>query len=210
MISLRQVLILKTGGPAHGALPVKGNAASNATCPLGSKPAKGGASMKVLVTYFSQSGNTRKVAEAIFQEIQASKEIRELAQVDSLDGYNLTFLGFPIQAFGPAQQAAAFMEKHAAGKNLALFITHAAPEDSTDLQQWLANCRALAAGANLVGMFDCQGELSEQVADLMSKSGDERLAAWAKDRPSTLGQPDDTSLQRARAWARELLQKHVP
>ena len=31
--------------------------------------------MKVIVTYLSQTGNTKKVAEAIFQEIKVKKEI---------------------------------------------------------------------------------------------------------------------------------------
>jgi len=30
--------------------------------------------MKVIVAYMSQTGNTRKVAEAIFEEIQSEKE----------------------------------------------------------------------------------------------------------------------------------------
>ena len=34
--------------------------------------------MKVLVTYMSLSGNTKKIAEAIFQEIQEEKEIKEI------------------------------------------------------------------------------------------------------------------------------------
>jgi flavodoxin len=162
--------------------------------------------MKVLVAYFSQTGNTKKVAEAIFQEVQATKEIKELAQVDGLEGYDLTFLGFPLQAYGPAQQAASFLEKHGAGKNLALFITHAAPEDSAQLPEWIAKCRAVAAAAKVVSLFNCQGELGEQVADFMLKSSDDSLAAWAKDRPSTLGQPDATRLERARVWAREVLE----
>ncbi len=32
--------------------------------------------MKVIVTYMSQTGNTKKVAEAIFQEIKGKKEIK--------------------------------------------------------------------------------------------------------------------------------------
>ena len=33
--------------------------------------------MSVLVAYFSQTGNTKKVAEAIYGEIAGSKEIKE-------------------------------------------------------------------------------------------------------------------------------------
>ncbi len=161
--------------------------------------------MKVLVTYVSQTGNTRKVAQAIFDQVKGAKEIKELQQVQSLDGCDLAFVGFPIQAYGPAKPAADFLQKHAAGRNIALFITHATPEDSPELPGWLANCRAAAAGAKLAGVFDCQGELSEQVADFMTRSKDEKLMAWAKDRPSTVGLPDAARLERARRWAQELL-----
>ena len=99
-----------------------------------------------------------------FQEIQAEKEIKELKDLDGLEGYDLYFVGFPIQAYGPAHTAKVFLEKHAAGKDIVLFITHASGEDSELLQEWLPNCRAAAVGANVVGMFNCRGELAQNVA----------------------------------------------
>ncbi len=164
--------------------------------------------MKVLVTYVSRSGNTKKVAQAISDQIKGAKEIKELAQVDKLDGYDLVFVGFPIEIYGPAKPAADFLEKHATGRNIALFITHAAPQDSPDLPGYMNTCKAAAAQSNLVSMFDCQGELSEQIADFMTKSKDEKLIAWAKQRPSTIGHPDAASLERARRWAKEVMAKH--
>lgn len=163
--------------------------------------------MKVLVTYMSRTGNTKKVAETIFREIKGEKEIKTMSEVKSLDGYDLSFIGFPIEAYGPNNDAKIFLDQHSKKKNIALFITHAATEDSPDLPGWLDNCKAAAAGAKLVSIFDCQGELSEQVADFMLKSNDEKLIAWAKDRPLTIGQPDAARLNRARLWAREVLAK---
>jgi len=162
--------------------------------------------MKVLVAYVSRSGNTKRVAEAIFAQIQGEKEIKELSRVDGLHNYDLAFIGFPIEGYGPAKEAAAFLEKHAEGQNIALFVTHAAPEDSPDLPAWLNNCKAPACKATLRGFFDCQGELAEQIADFMTKSNDEKLIAWAKDRPSTIGQPDATRLEQACLWAREVME----
>lgn len=161
--------------------------------------------MKILVTYVSRTGNTKKVAEAIFKEIKGTKEIKTLDQVDGLEGYDLAFIGLPIEAFGPAKEAADFLEKHAKGRNIALFITHAAPEDDERVKEWIEGCKAAAAGARIVGTFDCQGELGEQVADFMLKSGDDNLVAWAKERPATMGQPDTTRLKRAATWAKEML-----
>ena len=165
--------------------------------------------MKVIVAYMSQTGNTKKVAEAIFQEIQAEKEIKELGEIDGLEGYDLAFIGFPIQQFGPAKEAKSFLEEHSAGKNVALFITHATAEDSEDLEEWLARCKAAAAGANLIGVFNCQGELDKKIADLLLASGDPQLVAYAEMRPATVGQPDVTRLERARVFARDMMKRYL-
>ena len=52
--------------------------------------------MKVLVAYMSKTGNTRKVAEAIYDEITDDKEIKTIDQVDTIVPYDVAFLGFPI------------------------------------------------------------------------------------------------------------------
>jgi flavodoxin len=163
--------------------------------------------MNVLVAYFSQTGNTRKVAEAIYEAITEAKEIKELAAVESLEAHDLAFIGLPILGFGPAEEAKEFLAAHAAGKRVALFITHASPEDSEPLQEWLAKCKEAAADSNLVGMFDCQGELSKAVAELLAKSEDPELRAFAEARSETLGQPDEARLEKARAFAREIIEK---
>ena len=163
--------------------------------------------MKVLVTYFSRTGNTRKVAEAIFEEMPTPKELKDLRQTEGFDGYDLVFVGLPIEIFGPPKEAVSLLAKQRAGKKVALFATHAAREDAPQLPEWLAKCEATIATADLLGSFNCQGELGEQIANYMLKSPDERLVAWAKERPSTIGQPDLFRLQRARTWAKEVLLK---
>ena len=119
--------------------------------------------MKVIVTYMSLSGNTKKIAEAIFQEIPEEKEIKELNEIDDLEGYDLAFVGFPMHGFGVPEEAKSFLEKHCMGKKIALFVTHGAPEHSGDLQPWLAKCKEAAVKANVIDMFNCQGELAQYV-----------------------------------------------
>jgi len=164
--------------------------------------------MKVLVTYMSQTGNTKKVAEAIFQEIKGKKEIKPMDEVNSLDGYDLAFIGLPIQAGQPAAEAKAFLEQHSKGKNVAIFVTHATPEDQPEAKECLNMCGAAAIGGKVLGIFGCQGELSEVIADIMLNSGDPTLVAWAKSRPLTVGQPDAARLKRARTFAREIMKKY--
>ncbi len=59
----------------------------------------------------SLSGNTKKVAEAIFQEIQDEKEIKELGEVENFEGYDIAFVGFPVHRFGPPDKVKNLLEK---------------------------------------------------------------------------------------------------
>ncbi len=163
--------------------------------------------MKTLVTYMSKTGNTKKVAEAIFEEISDEKEIKPIDAVNSIDGYDIAFLGFPIHKMGPDKKEAKLLEKYCvSGRNVVLFITHAAPEDSPDLPPMLDKFKQAARRANIVDMFDCQGQLDKTTKRIMSILPDAKLRQWAKQDNSE-GQPDKTRLERARAFSRKVMNK---
>ena len=161
--------------------------------------------MKVLVTYLTRTGNTKKIAEAIYGEITEGKDLKPWDECTTFEGYDFAFVGFPIMKMGPTPDVEEFLQEHTPGRDIALFCTHAAPEGAPPLQDWLAKCRAPAAEANIVGMFDCQGEMSQAVADSLIKSGVPQLVAWGKGRDETVGQPDEGRVQRARAFARDIM-----
>lgn len=169
--------------------------------------------MKVLVTYLSQTGNTKKVAEAIFDEIKCEKELATIAATTSLDDYDLVFAGFPVWQFGPAEPAKKFLEEHAAGKKLALFVTHAMDPETTDsatrgiLEGILDKCRSAAAAGELEGFFNCRGELSENVASFLLKSNEPAMRRFGEMRDLTVGYPDNDALNSARIFAKEMMQK---
>ena len=163
--------------------------------------------MKALVAYMSKTGNTKKVAEAIFEALDCEKEIMPVEQVADISGYDLSFLGFPVQRFGPDPKTVRLLQQHCQpGRDVALFITHAAPEDEAQLPEWLAGFRTAAARANIVGIFDCQGQLSKGTKPIMSILPMRGLRQMAK-RDNSQGQPDATRLARARAFARETVAK---
>jgi flavodoxin len=163
--------------------------------------------MKVLVAYMSKTGNTKKVAEAIFEEISDEKEIKTIDEVDSIEGYDVAFLGFPIHRMGPDKKAAQLLEKHCVnGRNVVLFMTHAAPEDSQDLPPMLDKFRQAAREANIVDMFDCQGELAKTIKLIMSILPDAQLRSWAKQ-DNSKGQPDKARLDRAGAFSRDVMKR---
>lgn len=166
---------------------------------------------KVLVTYCSQTGNTEKVAKAIFHAISAEKELIPFADVTSLDDYDTIFVGFPIYNFEPIESAKKFMMQHLKVKNVALFITMsltAVPLDDTLkglYEMTINNCKKFTVESNLIGVFDCPGELSEPVAEALMASNDAMLQSFGKMREFTIGYPNAKNIEDAGAFAKSIM-----
>ncbi|MFW9919769.1 MAG: flavodoxin family protein [Candidatus Thorarchaeota archaeon] len=166
--------------------------------------------MKVLVTYRTITGNTKKIADAIFGEIECDKEIKSFNEVESLDGYDFIFVGCPIEFFGAGNATKKWLDKHVEGKRIGLFCTHGAPEIAPGVPIWTNALKTTAvdAGAVLVSFFNCQGELSQKVLDMMLADKDpyvRKLAGFGRE--ATIGQPDETRVQKACQFAQETMKK---
>ena len=163
--------------------------------------------MKVLVAYMSSTGNTKKVAEAIYSEIGSEKEIKPIAEVQDIGTYDLAFLGFPTHQEGPDKKTRETLAKFCtSGRNVALFVTHAAPEDAPEVPGWMDKFKQAASGANLVGFYDCQGQMSKMVKTVLSLSTKKKYRSWAK-KDNSKGQPDQTRLDKAKAFARDTMSR---
>jgi flavodoxin len=163
--------------------------------------------MKVLVAYMSKTGNTKKVAEAIYGEITGEKELKRIEDVQDIGIYDLSFLGFPMHQYGPDKKVKEILEQLCtSGRNVALFVTHCSPEDIPELPEWLAKFKQAASGANLVGFFDCQGELAKGLELMMKIAPKKEIRFFAKNHNSK-GQPDEARLKRAGEFARETMNR---
>ena len=167
--------------------------------------------MKYLVTYWSQTGNTKKVAEAIYNALPGEKFIGPYDKVENLDGFDLTFIGFPIMQFGLPTAAKKFLAAHAAGKKIALFITHAMLSNPGNQQQQimlekeLEKCRSSCSASILTGSFHCQGELSEKTASELISTEIPMLMEFASMRALTIGHPDPEELVAAGTFAKKII-----
>lgn len=166
-----------------------------------------GKKMKILVTYMSLTGNTKKIAEAIYETISEEKEIKPLAEIEDLDDYNFVFIGFPIHQSGQPDKVKKFIESKTKGRKIALFITHATPPGAPFLEPLLAKCKASADDSDLVGFFNCQGVLAQQVADMLLKIDDPKFQEFGKMRHVTVGHPDASEVENARIFAKEIMNK---
>lgn len=161
--------------------------------------------MKVLVTYITRTGNTKKVAEAIYDEIDEQKEMKPLDEVNNLDGYGLIFIGFPINQFYPPEKAQKFLSNQTSGKDIALFMTHAVPENTGLILDWISTAKEMASEANIIGTFNCQGKVARKLLDILQNSDDPEMRTFAKMCVLAKEQPDRIRLQKARRFAKSMV-----
>ncbi len=164
--------------------------------------------MSTLVTYMSTTGNTQMIADSIFEAVPGKKEIKPMDEVKNLDGYDLVFVGFPVNSGGAPKKAQEFLKDKAAGKKIALFVTHAMSPEAPPLQGIINNCRAAAEGANLAGFFSCQGVLDKDLATKLMSSPDPAMRMFGEQRHLTTGHPDAADRSRARAFAKEIASRN--
>ena len=67
--------------------------------------------MKSLIVYSSQTENTKKLANVIYENLEGEKDIFSVDEVQSLEGYDRLFIGFWFQAGKPDPKTLEFLEK---------------------------------------------------------------------------------------------------
>ena len=196
--------------------------------------------MRTAVVYYSETGNTAKVAGAIAAALgdeasgraasdgsaaggsgtsskaaggaasggaSSNVVLSPLQNAPALDGFDLVFVGMPVLRFGAPDAVRSYLAEQCAGRRVALFVTHTAPDFLDQLQAWLFVCKEAAAAARLVGFFHCQGALAEPVRQQMLNSGVPLLVGFAEHAGIADGQPDEAALARAAAFARETAER---
>lgn len=126
--------------------------------------------MKVLVTYSSKTGNTKKLAEGIFAGIEAeNKTLLPISEVSSLEEYDTVLVGYWVDKAGPNKEARAFMET-IEGKNVGIFATLAYWPDSVHAWESLVNGEEVVKEKNkVIGRYICQGKLDEKIIAMFEK-----------------------------------------
>jgi len=170
--------------------------------------------MKILITYFSQTGNTEKIANAI-GEVAAQgneTEIKKMEEVDagSVSGYDFIFIGSPLHAANLAGPVKKFLEglQAGAGQKLAGFITHFAPAYPDQAMDGFVEPIKVACtdkGIEFKGCFDCQGALTESLHEMVQKNQNFSDEDWAGIVKQMTGHPDADDEAKAREFAKEVL-----
>jgi flavodoxin len=161
--------------------------------------------MKALVTYYSKTSNTQKVAQAIFEAIHIEKEIKPVQEVSNVSGYDIIFYGFPVNAHSVPEKAAAFISKLPAGQKIAYFSTHGSLRGGQLPKQAFEHALGLSRKLEVLGHFGCRGQVSPQVLDALANN--QAFQAWVEEARSAIDHPDKNDLADAQTFAAEMLAK---
>jgi flavodoxin I len=159
--------------------------------------------MKALVAYYSDTGNTEKLARAICEAIHFEKEIKSIPEIQSADGYDIVFCGFPVQAQSVPRKAQDFIKGLPAGQKVAFFSTHGSLRGGQLPRQAFEHAIGLASKASVLGHFGCRGQVRQNIVDALMKKPEHK--AWAEEALSAAGHPDSQDLADGKKFAQEML-----
>jgi flavodoxin/Fe-S-cluster-containing hydrogenase component 2 len=122
--------------------------------------------LKVLIIYFSQTGNTEKIAETTKSGILKRGNICDIAQIKKVDAsilenYDLIGIGTPTFFYREPRNVKKFIQdlKETTGKHCFLFCTHGSLIGNTFFYM---NQELSKKGFIIIGNFDCYGDTSLQ------------------------------------------------
>jgi len=161
--------------------------------------------MKALITYFSQTGNTEKLAHAIYDAITIEKEIGPVEEGQNTKGYDIIFCGFPVHAHSVPGKVHAFIKNIPDGQNIAFFCTHGSLRGGQLPKQAIEQAIGLAAKAKILGDFGSRGKVSPPILEALSKRPEHR--AWVEEAQSADGHPDAADLADVKEFALRMIAK---
>ncbi len=159
--------------------------------------------MKSLIVYSSQTGNTKKLADAAQQALPDGADMFPVKDAPDHSPYDFVLVGFWLIHGKPDPDSQAFLEKLKGHEKLFLFGTHAALPGSEHAKGGMAFARSLVEGATVVGTFSCNGQPSEKI--LAKARGKETPPVWLADAPSAVGHPDAQDLANLQAALKKSL-----
>jgi flavodoxin len=181
--------------------------------------------MKILVTYFSKTNNTKKIAEAI-HEITSQNNDSTLKnfkglKVTELNDYDLVFLGAACHHSDLAPPVLKFIKKipESSAFKLAGFVTHSTypPEGSERhaelFEQWAGKCEKTferlqkEKEIDYKGFFRCMGKPSKPIEIFVHKKIITEDEEWKEYKVEVAKHPDATDIENAKEFAKEILDK---
>jgi len=169
--------------------------------------------LKILITFFSNTGNTEKVANSLKDGLtDYDVDIIPVKDVEpkTLNSYDIVFLGSGVYASRIEKSVLTLIKE--AGPNLpaklAYFCTHASLKLYQEPFKQITNL-IKDHNCEIIGEFDCVGEnlgipLDTQLA-MLERLPEEPREKAKKDRENIKGRPNKTDLENAKIFAITLI-----
>ncbi len=184
--------------------------------------------MKVLIVYYSETGNTEKIAKTICDSVSKDHEalLKKIDEINAntLNDYVLVFLGSPCHGGDLAPPVKTLLSAMPVSPRfkLAGFLTHACPTQEyspESFKRWASKCVtsfeevSKEKQIDFRGYFSCQGAPSPPVQEFMRRaafgSANSALAGSAAEEymREVLKHPDADDLNKAEEFARKVISK---
>jgi flavodoxin len=179
--------------------------------------------MKILVAYYSETGNTEKVARAIHNEVAGGHDtrlctVREITAED-VASYEVVFLGAPCHDSDLARPLKRVLESlpESPEFKLAGFFTHATyslgagPRSEELYEKWAGRCHRTFETVcqekriMFLGYFNCMGVPSPPITEFIHNVIITDEDEWRTYLPKIQMHPTEEDLRNARAFARKAL-----
>jgi len=170
--------------------------------------------MKILILYFSQTGNTGRIARAIRDELSSGHEVImksiEESPVPPVSDFDFLFIGSPCHAGTLAGPIKAFLSELQYGPRYqaAGFVTHASPAyNRADYENCMSYFTSVFEKKKIRyhGSYECQGNLTQQLHEFLKKSRNIPDDEWDRMVAEMKNHPDDDDEARAKQFARGVL-----
>lgn len=129
--------------------------------------------MNILITYSSETGNTKRLAEGIYKNISEDRELKveinPIKEVKVIDSYDAILVGYWVDKGGPNKEAAEFM-KTIKNKKVGIFATLGAyPDSNYGFNCLIKGEELLKENNEIVGKYICQGAVSPKLIEAFRK-----------------------------------------
>ncbi len=161
--------------------------------------------MKSLVTYYSETKNTEKLAKAIYDGIdETTKDIVPISEADP-EGYDVIFIGFPVIEHSVPGKVGRFIKSVPDSTKLAFFSTHGSMRGGQLAITAMYHALSLAVNHTILGTFGCRGQVKPALLEMLSKKLEHR--AWTMEAQSANGHPDTADLEDGKKFAESVIAK---
>jgi flavodoxin len=159
--------------------------------------------MKGLIVYSSLTGNTKKIAEAIYEAIPFEKEIYSEDENYDLDQYDVIIIGYWLDKGMCNKKIKEIIEK-LENKDIVLFGTLGARDKGEYYESIKKKIEAIIPESNkMLGHFLCQGKIDERLTEkykemIKESPNAEHIKEQLKNHYEAASHPDLNDLQMAK------------